>query len=389
MEKNGMIDVICRKEDCSGCHACFNACPVKAIEMREDEEGFWYPVIIQEKCIGCNRCKNVCPASKNVEKASLEEVYGCYAKRCEEQMESSSGAVFSVLARRFIAEQGMVCGAVFDEKLAVEHVLIHSEKDLYRLKGTKYVQSRIKDVFNQIKKTLEDGKGVLFSGTPCQVAGLKCYLGKEYEKLLCIDIICHGVPSPEVWQRYLEEKANGKHITEVTFRNKEKGISNITIDYVFSDGAVVKENYKDSLYMKGFIQNLFLRPSCFTCKYKGDNRYSDITIGDFWSVKEFYPEFDNQKGVSAVIIHTEKGRAWFQKIQSDVHTTCATIDEAACWNECLLTSTKENLNRTVFFERWKEQKIMELIELLAQETNADKKSSLLSRIKGYIRKVVK
>ena len=385
MEKNEIIDVVGREEDCSGCHACFNACPVQAIEMRPDENGFLYPVILHDKCIQCNKCKKVCPTLHKPTDFTLQMAYGCYANKKEEHASSSSGGVFSVLARMVLSMNGIVCGAVYDEKLAVCHHIIDSEDELYRLKETKYVQSRIGDVYKSIENALVQQRVVLFSGTPCQVSGLKGYLGKEFEKLICVDLICHGVPSPEVWQRYLKEIAGEKQIVRVTFRNKTQGISKITLDYHLDDGSVVKENYSDSLYMKGFIQNLFVRPSCFNCKYKGIKRCSDMTIGDFWSIKEYHPEFFHESGVSAVIVHSEKGKLWFDRAKVGLCVVQATSKEIACWNESLLTPAIKNPRSNTFFECWNEQELLGLIKQLTENSKKEEQRTILSRLKNGIR----
>lgn len=380
------MEIVEQKKDCCGCHACYNICPTQAIEMQQDEEGFLYPVILQDKCIKCNRCKNVCPVLNKPEDKPFQTAYGCYANKKEEQMTSSSGGIFSVLARKVLFEQGIVCGAAYDKTQAVYHLMIDSEEDLYRLKETKYVQSQIGDVFKTIKDKLGQEKMVLFSGTPCQVAGLKKYLGKDYENLLCIDLICHGVPSPEVWQRYRKEIANGKEIERVSFRNKTQGMSKITIDYYLSDGNVIKENYADSIYMKGFIQNLYVRPSCFECKFKGIKRCSDLTLGDFWSVKEYHPDFDNGNGISAVIVHSENGKKWIEKIKSDIHIVETTTKKIACWNENLLVSTVANPNRVKFFSQWNNQNLRDLIVTLTQQPIQKDKTTMYSRLKNRIKK---
>ena len=386
VKKEVLMEIVEQKKECCGCHACYNTCPVQAIEMRSDEEGFLYPVILQDKCIQCNRCKNICPVLNKPANMPLQMAYGCYANKKEEQMSSSSGGLFSVLARKVLSENGLVCGAAYDKVQAVYHLIIDSEADLYRLKETKYVQSQIGDAFKTIKNKLEQEKIVLFSGTPCQVAGLRKYLGKEYENLLCIDLICHGVPSPEVWQRYKKEIANGKEIERVSFRNKNQGISPITIDYYLSDGNVIKESYADSVYMKGFIQNLYVRPSCFECKFKGTKRCSDLTLGDFWAVKEYYPDFDNGNGVSAVIVHSEKGRNWIEKIKSDVHILEVTTKEVACWNENLLVPAEMNQNRAEFFLQWNDQNLRELITTFVQNPIQKEKITIHSQLKNWIRK---
>lgn len=335
--------------------------------MQSDEEGFLYPVISQEKCIHCKKCENVCPILHKPVSFPMESAFGCYAKNKEEQMSSTSGGIFAVLARKILSEGGIVCGAAFNDNLEVAHIIIDDEKELYRIKGTKYVQSRIGNIFPKLKQVLEAEKKVLFSGTPCQVSGLKTYLGKEYENLLCVDLICHGVPSPEVWKRYLEEIAGENQIKNVIFRNKEAGSSITTIDYQLCNGEIKKEIYGESPYIKGFIQNLYIRLSCVSCQFKGTKRCSDMTIGDFWSIKEYHPEFSNDYGTSAVILHSKKGQQWFEKCNDDLESVKAKTREIAVWNECLEESTKYNPQRDLFFEKWKEKNVAELIKALNAE----------------------
>ena len=243
MKKNEIIDVVGCKEECSGCHACFNACPVKAIEMCPDAEGFLYPIIKKEKCINCDRCKKVCPALIRFTPFSESLAYAAYAQDDKELMTSSSGGVFAVLARETIQKGGVVCGAAFDTKFQLRHIIVETEDKLVELKGTKYVQSEIGTVYWDIKNILLSGRQVLFSGTPCQIVGLKSFLNQEYDNLLCLDLICHGVPSQKVFRRYLDELADTS-IVKMTFRDKSLGMSNSTLKYETADGKVIYEKCK-------------------------------------------------------------------------------------------------------------------------------------------------
>lgn len=386
------MDIVKNKTDCCGCYACSNICPVNAIDMCSDEEGFWYPVILQDKCINCRQCEKVCPTYNRPDSFSAKSSFGCYANKSEELMSSSSGGVFSVIARKIISCGGIVCGAAFNEEMEVVYTIIDSEQDLIRLKGTKYVQSRIGTVYSEIEQLLKTGKQVLFSGTPCQVAGLKSFLKKDYENLFCIDLICHGVPSPEVWRRYLCEISNDKKVKNVVFRNKSKGISNITLDYTLENGEVIQEKYSDSLYIKGFIQNLYLRPSCFECKFKGIDRCSDMTIGDFWAMKEYHPSEYQENGVSAVIIHSDKAEKLFAKISVDMKVVKSSIEEIGCWNECLFSSVQPNLKRTKFFSLLKDLSVLESIKqciVVDSEQKKETNSGFILKIKSKITNLLK
>lgn len=380
-----------KKENCCGCHACYNICPQLAINMIADKEGFLYPSVSVEKCINCGKCLNICP---NVVHPSLnlgDKSYACYAKNYEEHLGSSSGGIFSVLARRFLDEEGVIFGAAFNEKMEVEHIGISKTEDLFKLKGTKYVQSRIGKSYAYVREALLKGKKVLFSGTPCQVAGLKAYLGEDYENLLSIDLICHGVPSPAVWKRYLNECFGEDNVSAMQFRNKRKGISKVTMDYTLKSGEVIHESYNESLYIKGFIGNFYTRPSCFRCNFKGIGRCSDITIGDFWSAREFHSEMNDSYGISGIIVHTEKGKRWLESVKNQLILCDAQASEIAVWNECLLESVKENQYRRMFFEGWTQLTVAETISELSKrkksmESNNKKKRKFQNWIAGTIKK---
>lgn len=380
------------KEDCCGCHACCNACPTHAIEMRPDEEGFLYPHVVQDKCIHCRKCETVCPIRHQPKRNPLELAYGCYATDHEERMSSSSGGVFSVFARKVLEAGGVVCGAAYGDdgdSMEVRHIVIDDARDLNRIKGTKYVQSRIGTVYRELKAHLDRGVQVLFSGTPCQVAGLRRYLGRDYEELYCIDLICHGVPSPKVFKRYIDERTSGEKLKSMTFRNKEKGISNVVVEFETESGLLISENYDRCPYIQGFIQNMYTRPSCFECRFK-KKRFSDITIGDFWAIHEFHPDFSDDYGVSAVIVRSDKGMSLMKRIHEEVEMTSATIKEIACWNSSLHESAQHNTKRDRFFEIYDQTTIKEAVCALAtgkiEEVKGSKGNLLFHRMKGVFRK---
>ena len=378
------------KERCNGCHACYNACPVHAISMQRDEEGFLYPVINPERCISCAKCDKVCPILNMPDNNPLDEAYACYAKDPTEHQSSSSGGAFAVFAREVLKRGGIVCGAAFSRDQDVRHILIDQVSELPQIKGTKYVQSTIGDVYRSVKENLEAGREVLFSGTPCQVAGLKSFLGKEYDNLLTMDLVCHGVPSPNIWDKYLQEISSGEKLTEVTFRNKTKGISHITLDYHTESGRLIQENYSDSLYIKGFIQNLYVRPSCFCCPFKGVKRCSDITIGDYWSAKEYHKEIVNDYGVSVMLIHSDCGRQWLDRCRQDFILEDSTSSHTAVWNEPMLHPAKPNPNRAQFFKEVQLTSVRGAIEsnLVAPAPSPRRNifQKIEAKLKGQLRK---
>lgn len=310
---NNYLNII-EKNNCFGCGACQNICPVDAIYMQEDEEGFLYPCLDEQKCIKCDKCKQVCPVLNKNETNSLpNEVLAGYSDD-EERIKSSSGGIFPLLAKYILEEKkGFVCGAAFGEDLKVYHTIISDYADIDKLRGSKYVQSEIKDIFNQIKNLLKENKYVLFSGTPCQVAGLKLFLEKDYERLLTVDVVCHGVPPASLFKKYLDETFKDDKIISFNFRDKELH------GWSAQAGTAVTANYSkisNNDFFDGFEQNLYLRPSCGECKFASRKRVSDITIGDFWGIWDYEKVLSFQKeGVSLVAATTAKGAEIVEKIK--------------------------------------------------------------------------
>lgn len=302
-------NLIDKKSSCSGCEACRNICPVNAIEMKLDSEGFTYPSINQKLCIECGACTRVCPMTNSQRlKKNCEGFYAARAYDDGLRYTSSSGGVFPVLANYVLDKNGVVFGAAMEERGVVRHIAIENPSDLKKIQGTKYVQSEIGDSYKQIKKFLERDVFVLFVGTPCQCEGLKLYLGKEYENLLIADLICFGMPSLGIWKsyvKYLEGKFGGK-MTSYYFRDKRNKDSGHTVACnINGNEHTWKLSY--DVYCDLYLDKNIIRPSCYECKYCTEMRSSDITLGDFWGIEAVYPALDDQMGTSLVITHTEKG----------------------------------------------------------------------------------
>ena len=322
-----MIDIK-DKKNCSGCGACYKACPKNCISMKTDSEGFRYPVVDSSNCVGCNLCEKVCPI-KNVKPSSEECIAGYVAQSLDNtRIVSSSGGIFYLLAKKVIEDGGIVVGASYDEEMLVRHEAIGDVKDLPRLMGSKYMQSNLGDIYSEIKKELDNSRTVLFSGTACQVAGLKSYLRKDYSNLFTVDVLCHGAPSPFVWKRYVSglEKEYGAKVSKVDFRNKISGWKNYSFSVCFENGEVYETPYMNSEYMKLFIQNYILRPSCYDCSFKSLKRDSDLTIGDAWGIDKVEPDFDDDKGTSVIVTHTEKGEILLEKIEENLKIKRMEID---------------------------------------------------------------
>lgn len=308
------------KAQCTGCSACVFSCPKQCIKMKPDNRGFLYPEVDHTKCIRCGKCDAVCDRTGiKVNKEYDLSAYGGYALDDDVHINSSSGGFFSVLAQSFLNEGGVVIGAAMSgDCYSVQHIISRSKKELLRLSGSKYLQSDLGDTFVRIRELLNDDVRVLFSGTPCQAAGLKAFLEREYDSLLCIDFICHGVPSPEVWKKYceeVEEQENGK-VVSVNFRDKTHCWIDFG-DYIETDnGHSIFHSKLEDPYLRLFLNNYSLRPSCFECKHKGINRITDITIADFWGVRNVSQDLYDKRGVSLAIVQNDRGFDYINRISN-------------------------------------------------------------------------
>ena len=322
------------KDKCTGCQLCRNLCPVKAITMQEDDEGFLYPVVARS-CINCGLCAAKCPQisqMRNVEDGNM-----AFAVICKDGIRDkcSSGGVFKALADNVLAKGGVVCGAAFDDSfLHLNHVVVRKASDLGAVLTSKYVQSDIKNVYGEIKTELKNGKQVLFAGCPCQVDALKTYLaGIDSGRLLTVDLLCHGVPSPLAYRTFIQEtNYENKKIVNVNFRAKDKGWGSlIRIDY---HDKTIAYSTPDGPFMRVFYAGMDLRPSCYTCPYSSQKRIGDITLGDYWGVKK---EWNDGKGTSIVFAHTLKGAAAIDEIQVD-----SILFKAVPYDDAVETCKKTN-----------------------------------------------
>ena len=316
------------KKNCCGCNACVQVCPKQCISMKEDREGFLYPEVDKDICVDCHLCEKVCLVLNQGKERKPLKVYAAKNENEEIRRQSSSGGIFTLLAEQVIDEGGVVFGARFNENWEVVHSYTETKEGLAAFRGSKYVQSRIGDNYKKAEEFLKSGRKVLFSGTPCQIAGLNLYLRKEYENLLTVDFICHGVPSPGVWREYLKEEiarqCDGKNsvlshsiekekvkIKRISFRDKKLGWKKFSFVLTLSvpDGhgaentVLFSEPLNKNLFLRGFLADLYLRPSCYACPAKCLKSRSDVTIGDFWGIEKVMPEMDDDKGVSVVMVN--------------------------------------------------------------------------------------
>ena len=376
------------KKNCCGCYACYNICSKNAIIMLEDEKGFKYPKINIEKCINCGLCEKVCPILKKNKINNEPKAFACINKNDEIRKESSSGGIFSLIAEKILQQDGVVFGAMFDENFNVVHSYVEKREELYKFRGSKYVQSIIGACYKKAKIFLENGRYVLFTGTPCQIEGLKSYLQKDYDKLYTQDIICHGVPSPKVWKRYLEfrEINDGKKPEKIEFRNKDVGWKVFSMKFKYKKNNYIKNLRKDN-YMQAFLKNLCLRDSCYNCNFKETNRISDITLADFWGIQNILPEFDDDKGTSLVIINSAKGKKIFEEIKENIKFIETDFNEAIKYNPSMISSAKMAKNKEAFFEKLDNMKFDELVKKYSLKTNIFR--LLVIKVKIIIKKIFK
>lgn len=306
--------------------------------MREDEEGFLYPEVDDSRCTKCGICAGKCQVITGTEQFRNEPFlcYGLIAKDRELLFESSSGGAFGIFAKTILNQNGIVFGAAFGDRLFVHHTAVLSHEDLHILHGSKYVESDTADSFSKAKQLLDSGRHVLYSGTPCQIAGLRVFLGKEYDNLLTLDLICHGVPSFKLFRKYLDwlEEKYKSSVVKYGFRDKSvHPLGAIKIE--FQNGRIVKRNNLCDPYGTAFARWETYRESCYTCPFANLYRVSDITIGDFWGIENSYPNFDGTNGVSIVLLNTNKGKAFFENIKDECKYITVKKSEIVPYNPCL------------------------------------------------------
>lgn len=355
-----MIELIEVKDklNCCGCSSCYSICPSNAIYMILDNEGFCYPKVNLDKCINCGKCEKACPIvnyKKNL--SNTLDVYAGFNKNKSELRKSSSGGIFSALAHYFLENNGIVYGASWNEN-KVNHIRINNLDDLHLLQSSKYIQSNMIDIHKTLKKDLDNGLNVLFTGTPCQIESVYSYLGKNYDNLYTQDIICHGVPSPKLFDKYLSEIDGTNKI--VNFRYKEKNWKNYKVLISNNEKQIVNNHYFDP-FMRSFIFNYNLRPSCYECKFKKLYRISDITLGDFWGVEMIDKKLMNKMGTSLVFIHNKKGKDLIEKVMNEISLEQISIKDAIAFNDSYYKSSKSPRNRDSF---WKDSEIMGFSELV-------------------------
>ena len=405
------------KKDCCGCHACVTVCAKRCITMQTDNEGFLYPVVDKDACTDCGLCEKVCPVIHQAAPVEPQATYIAINRDEEIRQQSSSGGIFTLLAEQVIAEGGVVFGARFDKDWSVIHSWTDTIEGLAAFRGSKYVQSRIGDSYREAREFLKQGRKVLFLGTPCQIAGLRKYLRKDYDHLLTVDFICHGVPSPGVWQRYLDdlrfelraERGEGINavplsmdelpvITGISFRDKTNGWKKFgfLLRYAVSEAAsnsvsssAIKEEkeflqpFPENPFMRGFLADVYLRPSCYACPAKSGKSGSDITIADAWGIDSFAQEDDDDKGACYVLENTSKGTTYMGLFSFEQHHL--DVDVVKQYNPAYVISVKPHPKRSRFFKQYttrrEDMTISKIVHQVLTPTCIDKlKWSIKSRL---------
>lgn len=379
-----MASFLCEKKACVGCGACAAVCAAGAIELQPDEGGFPYPRVDAARCVGCGACGEVCPVLGEKEKRPVQQALAARSRNEAQRRSSSSGGIFPLLAQLVLARGGAVYGAAFAPDLrSVEHIRLDDASQLPLLQSSKYIQSAAEAAFADVRQQLERGRWVLFSGAPCQTAALKRFLGGDPERLLMVDILCHGVGSPAVWQTYLaeEEQAAGAQLCAVSLRDKSRGWSGYGTALRFSDGRCVRRTRTADPFLRCYAWDLMLRESCYVCPFKESNFAGDITLGDLWGIRHLTlsPELNDDGGTSLVLLRSKKGRALWAEAAGEVLAEEIDAAEALSHNSAALRPVARPGARDKLLPLARERGLRAAVKLLCPLSGKERLKRLLGR----------
>lgn len=381
------------KSKCCGCNACGDMCPKDAITFKTDIEGFWYPEVNLEHCIDCGLCEKACPELHidGLKKNDYEKPVTIAAinKNMRVRWDSTSGGAFSALADVMYEQGGYVSGAVYNEDFSVRNFISNNANDLVRLRSSKYLQSNAEGLYKKIRDLLRKGEKILACGTPCQMAALRSFLRKDYDNLIIVDFICRGVNSPKVYRKYLDslERKYGGKVVYVKAKNKELGWRNLTRKVVFDNGKVYYGVHMDDDFRRGYHTNVFCRPSCYTCQYKGFPRIADITIADYWGIEKVDKNLDNNIGTSMILLNSKKGEAYFELAKEKMEWEYTKFESILSGNIALRKPIEPaKINREQFFEDLDKGTFDDVVQKyfpLKKREDASLKEELKQFIKPY------
>lgn len=388
-----MIQII-DKSDCCGCSACSSICPKKCINMKEDEEGFLYPEIDKSKCVDCGICEKICPIHNPLRGKGVPDIYAVQNNDSETLYQSASGGMFTAIALKIEEKKGYVFGAVYDENFLVKHFGTDDRKQFYRFRSSKYVQSNPGNCFIEVKELLDKGVYVCYSGTPCQIAGIKSYLKKDYENLFTVDVVCKGVASPEVLKQYTDmmSRKYGK-IVGMNFKRKTYGYHSSTMSVDFAGGRTYSRGGITDYMMRSFRANICMRPSCYKCSFKGESRVSDMTLFDCWHYEQLTGKKDNDKGYTAVMVHTEKGKRMLELCRDVVSVDEIEFEKSVEFDGIMISNcTDYNPKREKYLELLRENglesAVKECIPISLKEKVIDNSKKILYKfgILNFVKK---
>ncbi len=369
------------KHNCTGCSACYSSCPTSAITLTRDGEGFLYPEVNATLCVECGICKRVCPSINPNEKNEAIKLFAAINKDPQIRKQSTSGGTFSTLAEKILDRGGVIFGVAFNSEWRTHHIVVESRAELAQLRGSKYLQSDLGDSFRKVKEYLDQDRWVLFSGTPCQADGVRRTLGGGHEKLIIVDNICHCVPSPAVFSRYIQELTSGRKLQSFSFRSKINGWHDYHISYTIDGQEYNHPAYKDS-FTFAFFKHLSIRPSCFKCPSKEGRSRSDITIADFWGVESVMAEIDDNQGCSLVIVNNRCGEELLESCHDSLKIYPLKDRAALKFNHSYAKSVTESLDRKLFMSGFQGgESIATLVK------NYKESRPLIEKISKFITKV--
>lgn len=385
-----MIDKL-EKKDCMGCNLCGDICPVKAISYQIDEEGFWYPLIDYTKCIKCNLCEKKCPSIRKINyEKEHPKVFSAYNKDDNIRLNSTSGGVFFSLAKTIVDEGGYVVGAIYSEDYkSVKHICSNKLDDIKKMMGSKYFQSTLEGVYTSISQLLKENKKVLFCGTPCQISAVQS-MYENNANLITVDFVCRGINSPYAFKKHAEEleKKYKSKIKFLQFKNKKTGWRSLATYIEFENGKKYHADRDHGMWIRGYVEgNLFMRDSCYNCKFKKIPRNSDISFGDFWGIKQPTKK-DLYYGVSMVLINSKKGKILFNKASKFLEIKEQNFEDIKKGNPCLLFSAQKTEGRKVFFKNLKKMTFSKAVKKSIKESPKIKMKRRLKIIYKKIRRII-